>query len=1622
MVSDTSSLLTGSFSPIDAARSIGDSYRRYLKSRYAPSNDVWRAELTDALDSRFRIDRGPFVQALPNYEPGRSINELVIEGVLHDRMGLITPGAFPTGRALHRHQEVAVRKILAGRNVVIATGTGSGKTECYLMPILDALLREADQGTLREPGVRAMLLYPMNALANDQMLRIRGLLRSFPEITFGRFTGATPDSRRRGEEEHRQETGEVANPNELVSREQMRNSPPHILLTNYAMLEYLLLRPEDTALFDGPTGCHWRFIVLDEMHIYSGARGAEIAMLLRRVRDRVHQSTPGKISFIGTSATLGSGGDAKPRIAEYAFDLFGERVEHHSHDETRRDIVTPSLIEDAYESTWSVPPGGFAILREALASNHTDSTLFDEFPPEISTAVRDGGSTALLQALSAEIHVNRLRQQLQQEPVDVTDAANDVFGDPSRIHEFPEFLEVCTTSYGGAAPVLPARFHYLVRALEGAFVCVSPRHSPDAHRLHLERNATCPDCSSRGLVSLMFELGLCGRCGASYLVGSEDTEALPAGDTRRVKQALQHERRLLYLLLDEEAETDDEDEVAAVDDDVTAAAIDRQWLCVGCGNLVENARSSCECDHSPGVIAVTVARPARVGQPLRRCPACSGRTNADIVLRFFTGQDAPVAVVATALYQALPPSPLGEPDRNNPVEPKVGEGRKLLSFSDNRQDAAFFAPYLDRTYSRAIQRRLVWEVLRTHRDDELRFEDLVPLVRGLAEDALVTNPADSPATNRTKASLWLMAEVLATDRRQSLDGVGLAEITVAAPHNVVVPSGLTGLGFSDREAVDLALVMIETLRAQAAVHLPDGVEITDQAFAPRNVVTAVRSEGPAPGVIAWLPAKGANRRIDYLQKLIQRRGIQVDLREVLIGLWRWLTSEPWREVLRQTSHRVHGTVFRINHERIAMLPASQSHLPFECTKCHRVTWRSVSDVCPSFLCDGSLRAVDASDLSGTDHYRRLYTELHPSGMKVKEHTGQLRIERAREFQRQFLDGDVNTLSCTTTFELGVDVGDVQAVLMRNVPPSPANYVQRAGRAGRRATRPALVVTFAQRRSHDLHHFREPRRLVEGHVGVPVLSLRNPLIARRHIHAIAFAAFERRHCDSGGQAHRTVASFFMSQGDKIAPVDEFVAWLRDRPQELGGAIARTVPDELHEALGVSSWGWAADLVDDADAPQEAFSRGWLRRATEEVRTDIRDIDSDIDEAADRSRELRRDNQSVAAAKLARFQNALLKVRNTLETRRLIDYLATRVVLPKYGFPVDVVTLDVSRSGDARSEGLSLDRDLRIGIADYAPGSLIVADKALWEATGLRILPGKSLLSYLYGTCAECDSFRTKRVSDESDTDLGSCPTCESSAIRDTYRFVVPEFGFVGRRSKDEPGESRPPKAGWSQFHFSDYEGEPPSIERVDVGLGRIGMRFSRQGRITVVNRGPVGGGFMVCMSCGHADTVTARRRDADTAHARPGTQRDCTSWLSHRHLGHQYLTDVVELEFPFAMDDTRARSLLYALLAAAPVIGIPSSDIDGTLRPRGKDKSATLVVFDTVPGGAGHVRRIHDSLPTLLEGARRVVMSCGCAVTTSCYGCIRTYSNQRFHDDLARGDALNLLGRLLPRDQRGDSGR
>ncbi|MGH3170300.1 MAG: helicase-related protein, partial [Trebonia sp.] len=487
-------------------------------------------------------------------------------------------------------------------------------------------------------------------------------------------------------------------------------------------------------------------------------------------------------------------------------------------------------------------------------------------------------------------------------------------------------------------------------------------------------------------------------------------------------------------------------------------------------------------------------------------------------------------MLTTALYQALPADEAfaGQP----------GGGRKLLAFSDSRQAAAFFAPYLESSHALVQQRRLILDGLAraTASEPACTVDDLIEAVAAAAGSAGVFGRRESRQGRRRETARWVLRELMALDERQSLEGLGLFRVALDVDPAWRPPGPLLALGLTADECWLLLGELARSLRLQGALSMPEEVDPADEVFDPRRGPVYVRVDGAEAKlkVLSWLPTRGVNRRLDYVRRVVAALsppGAGPDARDVLAGCWRALTGVRDGWLTGSALPRI-GQVYQVDHTWLTLAPSGPgasrvSGETYQCDACRRRAAVSVRGVCPTLRCPGRLVPATADD--DDDHYRVLYQQTSPVSLTAREHTAQWTGIEAAEIQQRFLSGEVNVLSCSTTFELGVDVGALGAVLLRNMPPTTASYIQRAGRAGRRAGTPALVLTYAQRRSHDLSRYAAPEKMLTGQVRAPYVPLGNPRIDRRHAHSVALAAFFRDAKENTGREWKTAGDFFLTGG-------------------------------------------------------------------------------------------------------------------------------------------------------------------------------------------------------------------------------------------------------------------------------------------------------------------------------------------------------------------------------------------------------------------------------------------------------------------------------------------------------------
>lgn len=391
--------------PVEKADYINSRYKDYLRSSFYFGNTNLQNEFEKELDNT-ELFKGPYIDLSLPFTRGKTIRQLVEEGIV--AKSFLELGNIAPDRPLYAHQERSIRQIASGRSAIVTTGTGSGKTESFLFPILNEILHQIENGD-DAPGVRAVFLYPMNALVNDQIDRVREILKHYPSITYGSFTGDTPErdtepkAREKRAEYRELNDGEELPINELISREKMREAPPHLLFTNYSMLEYMLIRPKDDSIFKRSMLKNWRFIVLDEAHSYSGATGIELSLLLRRICALADK----KPNFILTSATLGEQGKSEQDIVNFATNLTSGYFEE-------KDIIFSNRIA-LNAANYINRVEGYDYTQLLLATKNSDLQSISEVVKKYGVVPSGTINEQLYDLLSTDKNVLHLYSQLKKE-------------------------------------------------------------------------------------------------------------------------------------------------------------------------------------------------------------------------------------------------------------------------------------------------------------------------------------------------------------------------------------------------------------------------------------------------------------------------------------------------------------------------------------------------------------------------------------------------------------------------------------------------------------------------------------------------------------------------------------------------------------------------------------------------------------------------------------------------------------------------------------------------------------------------------------------------------------------------------------------------------------------------------------------------------------------------------------------------------------------------------------------------------------------------------------------------------------------------------------------------------
>lgn len=1564
-----------SFDILTASRSITDKYIRYLKTIFDIENPDYKSLFEQKMSDATSFSKGPYLDVIDSFESGETVKRLIEEKILNEDFEFVES---IYAKTLYKHQEAAVRKMNKGKNIVVSTGTGSGKTESFLIPILNSLMNERENKKTITPGVRALLIYPMNALANDQISRLRDLLKNYPHITFGSYTGQTEEKYEKALSKYKAlNHGEKPLKNELIAREQMKETPPHILITNYSMLEYLMLRPRDNSLFQGRYSGNWRFIVLDEAHTYSGSTGIEVSMLLRRLKAYLGDS---KIQYILTSATLG-GEKTNGDVARFATNLCNS--EFYAEDVIRASRIRLIQLEDnAIELTTE----DYRELNDILDSGYSDEKILELLKSYLKINIDASDySEYLFDVLLRDRTYWRLKHFLST-PKTVKEIGRAFEIDDKAISTF---VNVASKAVKNRKKLFDARYHMFIRATDGVFITLGKHKDLSLTRLTAKE--------VNGEDYRFFEAVTCSQCHSLYLLGVIEDNYLKqkanlAGDN--IKEA---------FLIGDVVNNDDED--SQLEDE--HLQVTKYELCPHCGFIREkNQVHKIKCSHAEEdfINLTKVKQSERTGR-VTKCIKCEGRNNIGVLRSFFSGQEASTSVVGTALFEELPSLEMTRVsvhednddsgfDFDSGFEPLeetkyTAKAKQFIAFSDNRQAAAYFATYFYDTYRGFLYSRVVYDYIKKLDEDGKPIVNFAKDMERAFRTHHISEMFD-PNPDYLKES-WkaVMKELIESYSRNSLIGLGLMKLEFV--DDIQMPPN-SKYHLSSDDITNLCLVLMRSMFEDNAIIAPYNFVEADTMFYSNNGSEKVyQLSSQQKYVRSFVPKNDTtiNKRFEYVKRVFEAKGLVVS-REELIAFMQAI----WQRLLEKQEiiiDRYDHAGKQIDLSKIKVVNSNSWH---RCSKCHRITAYNVSNVCPGYKCDGTLEPVNIKELEKNNHYYRIYNDLDIQPLRVVEHTAQLDNEEAYRLQEKFKNQEIDVLSCSTTFEMGVDIGDLETVFMRNMPPTPSNYVQRAGRAGRSTKSAALALTFCNKSNHDFSFFNNPISMINGEIQPPLFKVENEKIGIRHLYSAALAFFWRKNINYFGD----VKDFFGDNG----PCDgynDFKVYLEGKPNDLKIYLLKAFPEELIHKYEIDSFGWTRWLFDEPDT-----SYPNLKSVYELYRSEV-------------------DSLYVEKAKLEANNQAngyIIKRIATYTKENVISFLSRNNILPKYGFPVDTVELKVAQDKKSNKLPIELSRDLAMAISEYAPGCEIVAAGNLIRSRYVKRMPSKTWRQYDYVLCNKCKALNITIHHDiKEKQSIESCARCSASFSKNEIKtFIIPEFGFISEQKIGKPSLIKPERTFRTEAAMVT-EGNVSLTGNFVIGGLSVDVTTTEDGEIAVLNKSD----FYICSSCGYSlaeHEAKSYTPYITKEHYNSSGYKCKNNSLGKYSLGYRFKTDVLHLRIKDNYQYEEAYSILQAIiLSACKVLNLDNNEISGCVQYYSDSlgSSYDFFIFDTTPGGAGHVKRFTDkaAITEILIGAFNKAKNCDCGGETgdtSCYKCLRTYQNQQHHDILKRKYVYEKLVAVL----------
>jgi ATP-dependent helicase YprA (DUF1998 family)/very-short-patch-repair endonuclease len=1567
----------------------------------------------------------PWLALNPAFAPAGTTDELVAEGLLHPTTGLVfrrksdaTDKGPNTPLLFHQHQVEAFRKAAEGRSYPVTTGTGSGKSLTYMVPIVDRVIRDGSG-----KGLRAIVVYPMNALANSQMKELEKFIDfgfdGHPPVTYRRYTGQESQDQ----------------------REQIRNNPPDILLTNYMMLELMLLRPDDRRLITSARDL--AYLVLDELHTYRGRQGADVALLVRRLRQATGAND---VQCVGTSATIAGPGIRAAQqtdVATITSRLFGTPIDPD-------DVIDETLVR-ATDGVWDP---------------QTLSARVSSEPPVTYNALRADPLAAWIEDVFGI--TEREGRLVRRTPIKASAAAAElaeVTGqDPATC--LSSIQATLLAGSGEAAlgpngkPLFAFKLHQFIS--RGDTVYSSLEEGPNRY-LSTRRQTFVPGDDTRPL----FPLAFCRECGQHYYLVAvdEDGNFVPRNDDDRSDKD-----RTGYVYLS------DTTPWPRVDEDALLERLPEGWVT---GHGDNRAINPDRRDSLPRRFHVTPpgfleeqGQVAAFVTNWRFClnPDCrvlyeSARTGEFTKLATLgnEGRSSATTILSASIVRAL---------RNDPTVD--AEARKVLTFTDNRQDASLQAGHFNdfvtvgqirASVVRALEtagRPVDYDALPVALDAALNLppEEYARYPKAVAARADARKALKDVVTYRVYTDLargWRLT-------MPNLEQVGLLRMDYKYVDEIAADETLwTGNLTLLRAGADLRADIIRNLLDEMRRNL-----CVQHEYLTKDGYDSLRLRTNPHLTDAWALGDEAGTLANDAWPRAQRRGdrTKADLflsGTSLYGSWlrkrsglklpEELRDKPSRDRLKvvEANEAVYDLMDVLAEQSILRRTSESPNKDGDPDRPDR-SYRVNESILLWHSSDGTSRAHDIRVTSTADRrvnpffldfYRVLAGSL--SGLTAAEHTAQVNATLREDRERDFSSGALPVLYCSPTMELGVDISTLNAVGMRNVPPTPANYAQRSGRAGR-AGSPALIITYCTVGSgHDSYYFHRSERMVAGAVAPPRLDLSNKDLVQAHVQAVWLA-------ETGQNLRQAMRDIVDVEQTETLPIQPSVTGslanvdAKKRAKAAALSIISATPE-----IAAAPWfkpDWLDDVIDHAPAQFD--------RAIDRWRDLYWDASAELKHQSDLAGSLTIGGSELANSK-RRIAEALAQIsllRGDMSNDQDLAqsdfytyrYFASEGFLPGYSFPRLPLRAFIPagrRTKDGEADVVQRPRFL--AITEFGPGAFIYYEGSRYAVHRVQLPVGMGIndgpLLETARRCTACGYLHPEEQAGES-IDRCQRPGCGQPLAGDDAflsQLLRMQTVVTRRRDRISADEEERSRAGYrveTALRFEPH-GEASSHTVVGVtahdGSPYATLTYGDTARVRRMNLGyrhaQTHNGFDIDLADGRwlrSSQVPSAGDDDLEARAKAAKPSKVIPFVEDR-----VNALLIEFAAPLAHGNAAEQahaSVQYALKKGIAVaFQLEDDELAAEPLPSRKDRRL-LLMYEKAEGGAGALRRFAFDQESLLHAVRAAIDICHYDPDTrkdvdhaphvtercerACYDCLLAYGNQPDHLLLNRHLAASVLFELL----------